>query len=425
VSLPAQLDDSKVLAEIQLNPLMIPQARRLAQYAALWDKYKWLELKLHYVPSCGTGTDGALGMCADPDVFDGYTQLEGDELLSKMNANPHNINPSVIRVATLDVKDKRFFDRVLFMEPDANSDPRNYIAGKLVIANEGLLTAGTYGRLFLEWKIRFEEPNIEPLIEGGPGIAYIAGLSGTYVSATYPWGDFTLIKDTGPGANTGSRETALTEFYSDAVLGSVIKFKQQGFYLVGCYRTGVAMGTGAFSGAVFTGCQALWQVPPMGIVGQNASLSNGGSTASMWILCVTVDQPNATLSKTGDAGVTHTTSTVFVASDNTPYPILSQALVTKQVEQALRSLGLGALIDRSKSLKSIPYFGVDPPGEYAGTIQQGQGPSETIEFEGTTTLTRGDSVGNPLYVEVIDPTPPRSSGSQVPNRSAPRWPQRG
>lgn len=409
ISLPSNLPDSSIMYEVDLNPLMIPQARRLAQYAALWDKFKWLALKIHYVPSCGTGTDGAITIAADSDPMDKYSGLQGDELLSKMNAQPHNVNPSVIRPATLTIKDRKFFDRVLFMEPDSGSDPRNYTAGKLLIANDGLLTAGTYGRLFLEWKIRFEQPNIEPSIEAGPGIAYAVAATGTFVSAVYPWGDYTAIRNNGNTSQTAYKANQLVNMYSSAILGSVIQFKQTGYYLIAISRTGAAMGTGAFTGAVFNGCASLWTAPPEYTTGVNQATANSGSTASTWIACIRVSEANATISSTGDSGVTHNTASTFVMADNTPYPE-SQDLVMGQVIEALRKLGLA---DLAHTVKSGPRIESDVDSGYTGTIAQGQGPEQTISVSGNATLNVGTSALNPLYVEAVvpgadrTPNPPR------------------
>jgi len=175
----------------------------------------------------------------------------------------------------------------------------------------------------------------------------------------------------------------------------VIKFFYPGQYLVTISRTGVAMGTGAFSGAVFSGCSVLWTVSSLG-QGPNVMLSNGASTSSQWVVAITVTSANATMSRTGDAGVTHTFSwtTVSFVAENPEVDLDLQAKLVSALEYMgldIKNLGL-----RSPSRISA----IGPDSETTGTISQGDGPAKTV-----TTVSTGSLLGTAIDPIFVEPAP--------------------
>lgn len=398
VSPSSNIPDSSVLAEFNLNPLQLTSATRLRQFAPLWDKFKFKSLCVAYKAACGTDTQGLLGVCADPDKLDGYTQLVGLPLDQKMSSSLHNISSPPNLPFTLKISDKKFFGESRFMEPNAASDPRMYTAGKIVISNQGALSAGTYGRFFLCWEIEFQEPNIEDNIDDS--IGYAVTVSSTYISTTYPWGNYSAIEALGPTTNTAFQNTNFVQLLSSVTLGSVIKFLRAGNYLVNINRTGVAMGTGAFSSAVFNGCSLQWDTDSLG-TGPNAALANAGSTASSWIVAVKATSVGATMSCTGDAGVTHSTgytSVIFV--EDLPE---EDSLFDGKVLMALRKLGLDLPRLPHKQHPAIQSSG-PAAGESTGSISQGDGPIKTIVIQSPPESTLG-SEGNPVWTVPGVPPP--------------------
>lgn len=391
VSPPSNLLDSSVLAEFSLNPLQLDVCARLKQFAPLWDKFKWKALRVCYAPACGTDVQGLLAVSGDPDKLDGYSQLSGVLLDKKTSSSLHNVNGAPNLPFVLNITDKRFFGGSKFMEPKVNSDPRNYTAGKVVITNQGNLVAGTYGRFYLQWEIFFEEPNIDEAFD--TGIAVLDAVDSTLNSVEYPWGNYTLARAS-PLTIAAYKAANYCDLYSDPVLGSVIKFFYPGQYLVTISRTGAGQGTGAFSGAVFSGCSVLWTDSSLG-QGPNMMLSNGASTTSQWVVAITVTQAGATMSKTGDGSVTHTYSwtTVSFVAENPEIDLDLQAKLVSALEHM--GLNIKELNLRSPSRVSA----IGPDSETTGTISQGDGPAKSV-----VTVSTGSIFGtaaDPIFIEPV------------------------
>jgi hypothetical protein len=403
VSIPSNLTNSTVLAEFDLNPLQLTSATRLKQFAPLWDKFKWKALCITYKAACGTDTQGLLNISADPDKLDGYTHLSGLPLDQKCSASLHNINSAPNLPFFMAIKDKKFFGETRFMEPKGDSDPRLYTAGKLVLTNQGALSAGTYGRFYLNWEIQFEEPNIDDLID--QGIATATGNAGTYNSVTYPWGQYSLIEtDAEAGVSTCAfRATNYCDLSSDATRGSVITFRRAGCYLVTIARTGVGQTTG-FTGATFTNCSVGWDLD-LGLgIGPNSALAATGGGSSNWIAAITASEDGATMSKTTDGVVTHNTSTTSVAFV-AELPTVDFELQDKMVGM-LRSLLKDTDIDLSKlnirTRKSANRVNaIGPTSINSGFIRQGDGPAKEIDFTSTGSVL--GTLVDPIVVEIAPP----------------------
>lgn len=407
VSPTSNIPDSSVLAEFSLNPLQLSACARLKQFAPLWDKFKFIALRICYAPACGTDTQGLLAVSGDPDKLDGYSQLTGVLLDKKMSASLHNVSAAPNLPFCLAITDKKFFGGSKFMEPKISSDPRNYTAGKLVITNQGALTAGTYGRFYLQWEIYFEEPNIDE--EYDAATLVLDAVDSSLNSVQYPWGNYSLAK-VSPLSIAAYQPVNYADVYSDVTLGSVIKFFYPGQYLVTISRTGAGMGIGAFTAAVFTGCSPLWTLANLG-QGPNSKISNGASTASMWTVAVTVTTANATMSSTNDTSVTHTYSwtTVSFVAENPEVDLDLQA----KLVGALESMGLNM---NSLRLKSPPRVNaIGPNSIVTGTVRSGDGPAKTIS-EVATGSTLG-SATDPIFVEPY--IPPRLEKERW-SRSPPR-----
>jgi hypothetical protein len=398
VSPQTDLIESSVLAEFTLNPLQLTSATRLHQFAPLWDKFRWKRLCLRYKAACGTDTQGLLGAAAEPDVLDSYSNFSGLPLDQKLTSALHNISSAPNLPFSLDVRDKKFYGPARFMVPEPLSDPRNSAVGKIVITNQGALEAGTYGRFYLDWEIEFEQPNLDDSAESGS--AFIQTISGSFVDATYPWGDFTAIKENTSNV-TAFLERNYVTFESDATLGSVVRFRRPGYYMVHNVETGAAMGTGAYTSAAFSsGMETGWTPAFQGSVGLNTAIVNAGLTTREWFAFVTVNEANATLSSTGDAGVTHNTS-AFSVSYFGDLPALDTPMVA-----ALRSLIFG--MQQQCALRNVTNSAFPPvkssAGDLAvdnfGTISQGDGPRKVVNYLSEGTIAIGTPT-DPIYIEPV------------------------
>jgi len=306
------------LGYADLNPLLLFPGGRLSQFAELFDKYKYNSLRIVYVPNVGTTASGAFIIAADPDVLDDYSTYEGDSFVQALNNTMHNMTAPVYQTMDITVKDKKFFTDTLYCDPSSTTaDGARWASpGKIWWGNAGALAAATaYGRIYVDWDITFSEPSNDS--DNSAGLALIGTVDSTKITSTYPWGDFTAIRNAfTPGSSFAFYGRPYCSFYSDSTLGSVIKFNASGFYHLNFVRTGTAMGTGAFSSAVLTNCVYGWPSNPSGLGPFNNSISNGGSTQSQWSVCIYSNQPGATISSTGDSGVTHTAGWVFVTKVN-------------------------------------------------------------------------------------------------------------
>ncbi len=328
------LSDSTVITSFLINPAMLVQGSRLALQAQLWEKYRFKRLEVVYETSVAATTSGSFIVGADPDVLDDYTNITGDTLLQKLGTASQSIQFPVWQNANLVIDGKKFFGQVNWINPESVSDPRNVYAGRIWIASMGGLSQATFGRFYLRWTIEFTSPSMDS--DFASGLAIIQATTGSSISSTYPWGDFSNIPFYIPAS--------FVTFYSDTTLGSVIRFESAGAYVVNIVRTGSAMGTGAFTSAVLNNCTLNLPVNLLGINNPfNVSMANGTSTASSWTAIVYAKVGGATMSSTNDSGVTHTFAGVFVSRLNnnqirqtTPAPAASMSL--KSMQNALDEL---------------------------------------------------------------------------------------
>lgn len=378
---------SAILGSVDLNPALMIPGGRLSRFAELFDKYQYKELDVFFVTNVGTTTNGCLQIAADPDPMDDYSGLTGDGLSQALVGQINNIEIPVYKNASMRVKGKEFFSMPLFVDSSSTTvdGERWSSCGKLWWASMGpLAAASSYGRLFIRYKITFMEPSNDAESASGESFIMCSG-GGSYITSAYPWGNFTLIKDSYKAvAGLGAYERQFVTFYSDATLGSVIRFNSEGYYLVKIFRTGAAMGTGAFSAAVLTDCSAVWPDNETEMTTYNNALSNGGSTISAWYITIYAEKPGATISSTGDSGVTHSSSIVSVGKLNlttNPAAVLSTAALSRKVN-SLTAL-LAQLKAASKSAPA-PALGVS-----------------ALDVSETATITTPGLSGGPATVSTV------------------------
>jgi len=379
---------SFIMGSLDLNPNNLAPNGRLPMFARLYEKYQYKKLRLFYVPNVGTQTSGCIQIAADNDPLDTYVGLENDALTNALTGNLHNKQIPVYLEADLDVTDKSFFDKVLYTDTQYSSpDGQRWVSpGKIWWASVGpLAMASSYGRLFVEWTIEFSEPSNDSA--ASIGTAIIGTTNSTAVTSTYPWGDYTVIKDTvGPGA--AYVPSPSVSLYSDPTLGSVIKFNSRGPYTVVIYRTGVAMGTGAFTSAVLSaGVQSGWPDNSGAFNGLTAAIANSASTASMWTTNVYVSVPGATLSSTTDSGVTHSSAFTFVTKNQLYFtdPANVDSVMTlaiKKLQAQVQALlmapspAVGSALDATSTSTSVEKDGSG-------------GPDKVVVTTGNAALTNG------------------------------------
>lgn len=338
------VSDSTVLDSWLINPIAMMPGSRLAQFGELWDKYKFLELEVIAETVGGTNSTGTMCMALDPDVLDDYTTLTGDTLIQRMSAAPANVSFPVWQPISLKTPGKFFNDPTRWVDPNTDSDPRTVYTGKLWVASVGGLNPGTYLRLYCRWKIQFENPALDTSYADGSAIIFTQ--NSAQISAQYPFGDYSTIIVNG----TGYIGAPSVVFKSSTTLGSVIQFQSPGFYIVAIARTGTAMGIGAFTSIVFNGCTQTVTPSIPGIATPYGFVtSNGGSTQSCFISIVEATKAGATMSSTGDSGVTHTSAQTFVSKfsgsfsrSNTPMYVSNASLSAKvaELESHLKRLSL-------------------------------------------------------------------------------------
>ncbi len=357
---------SSILGSVDLNPVNMIPGGRLSQFAELFDKYQYKELEVVYVPNVGTATSGCLQLAADPDTLDDYSAQTGDQLSQALVGCIHNMEVPVYQVCHMKVRDRKFFNQALYTDPDTTTvDGRRWSScGQLWWASMGPMAAGTYGRLFIRYKVEFSEPSNDS--ENSAGVAFAVTVSSSLVTSQYPWGDYTGIRSNfALGSGQGYNSRPFCTFYSDPTLGSVIRFNASGFYLVAIARTGAAMGSGAFSDTVYKNCQNGWPTNDSNVTTVNFGISNGGSTTSNWITAIYASAPGATMSSTGDSGVTHSSAYTFVSKVNlqsnpgSGYDLQTELLNLKKQFAAMFKPQIGSALTYSQTSTTVTK---DPSG---------------------------------------------------------------
>lgn len=374
---PAQANTSVVLFNRPINPLTLIANSRCARIAGLYDQFSIESMSFHYATSVGTSTAGSLLMAWDADPADNYSDVSGDTLLTDLNSMDCNVNFSTYRNASMSIPRSS----KLWVQAENSGDQRLVNHGRLWIATEGGVAAGTYGRILVKWKIKFYRPNLDPDVATIGYAASISANNGSQISATYPWGDFTSIMATSPSNVSPSYNSSIVTFQSTvpgtSTAASTIVFQAAGQYRVTINRTGTAIGTSAYtptgtSGVLFGGSGTTAAGWPYSSVG-SLSLANGGSTATVGWFDV-----NATAGgyvyATGDSGPTHSTGYVTVLrypNSNIPPPAAADPKLESgeisKLKQLLLNLNLAGtqklapFIDNGKFASSTQTYSVPSP----------------------------------------------------------------
>ena len=151
------------------------QLSKLSKFAKQYDQYQIVALKLNYVPTCATNTDGIIVISIDSNVttFPNITK-------SKMLQQKHCVTGSLYSALTLVYvnPDKSWkwctspAGRVYPQGENANRDPdrfsdsfyaymRVFDSQKATLTNDGssLSSFSTYGYLYVEYQVRFKNPS--------------------------------------------------------------------------------------------------------------------------------------------------------------------------------------------------------------------------------------------------------------------------
>lgn len=338
---------SAFIAQYAINPMTIIPQSRLSRFAALYDKYRIVSMTFYYATSVSTMTDGAIAMGWDADTDDDYSSVTGDPAIEYISNMPRNVQFSTYRNASLTIPG----GKELFVQPEVGSDPRLVNHGRLWIASVGGLAAGTYGRIMVKWVIKFSRPNLDPDIANTPYACSIVAPSGTYISVTYPWGDFTniianTVNNISPGYNP-KIVTFQSTIPGTSTAASVLLFNLPGQYRITISVTGTAIGSSLLAATGSSGCivggsgstAAGYPYSPQGAAGT----TNGGSTGVYGWLDVNCTQAGGYIYNNAGAG-THSTSVITVIrypSQNLPPPA-SQAQLTEKLtgDEVIKLRGL-------------------------------------------------------------------------------------
>lgn len=374
---PDQANNSVVLFNRPINPLTLIANSRCARIAGLYDQFSIESMSFHYATSVGTSTAGSLIMAWDADPADNYSEVTGDTLLTELNSMDCNVNFSTYRNASMSIPRSS----KLWVQQENSGDQRLTNHGRLWIATEGGVAQGTYGRILVKWKIKFYRPNLDPDVATIGYAASIGAVNGSFVSSTYPWGDFSGILANSPNNVSPTYNSSIVTFQSTvpgtSTPASTIVFQVAGQYRVTINRMGTAIGTSAYtptgsSGVVFGGFGTACAGYPYSTVGA-ISVANSGSTTTVGWFDV-----NATAGgyvyATGDSGPTHSSSNVAVLrypNSNIPPPAAANPTLESgeisKLKELLHNLSLAGtqkfapLIDNGKFASTTHTYSVPSP----------------------------------------------------------------
>lgn len=398
--------NSAVLFSAPINPLSLIPNSRLQRFAGLYDKWRLEEMSFFFATSVATSTNGALLMAWDADTDDDYSQVTGTALLTELNSTQANINFSVYRNANMRIPRSQ----ELFVQAEQSGDPRLVNHGRLWVASEGGLAAGTYGRIMVKWRVKFSRPNLDPDVADSPYASSITAPNGTYISNTYPWGDFSNIIANSSVSVSANYNPDIVKWQSTipgtATAASVIVFSLAGQYRINLARTGSAMTVGAYtptgtSNVVFGGSGVTAAGFPFTTQSFNALASASTSIGYFDVNAAA----GGYIYATGDTTPTHTTSYVTVMrfpATNIPPPVDQIAKLETQEIKELKEWLIKMKIS-ANAMKVLP--------DVANLTSQTVTTTNTVPSPAgepvQTSISVGDTAGNvgPVEVVVLDPPP--------------------
>lgn len=155
-----------VLGEFYINPLEYP-GTRLALFAQLYDKFRFLILRFKFVPYQGTSVPGAIIIAYDRDISD-PTPAPNDngvrQLLSMQDAVSGPIWQPLTATCPLSHPEEG-----LFTNPVPGGDERLAYQGQVYLALLEPPAAGVVlaGDLFVEYDVEFFDPQLETSVSVG------------------------------------------------------------------------------------------------------------------------------------------------------------------------------------------------------------------------------------------------------------------
>jgi len=167
-----------VLFEKYLYPGLVPQSPLVA-YMTIYDKYEFLSAKIVYKGAVATTTDGSLFGWADhnalapaPDV----TTLGSVSTAHKGAADWNVWDKCSFMFTSTRAPDKQYYCK-------ASANPLDYAQAILRVATPSVLTANkVYGNLYLEYVVRFFDPQLDVELSSGA------------MSAAQPVNDAVIVK---------------------------------------------------------------------------------------------------------------------------------------------------------------------------------------------------------------------------------------
>jgi len=424
ITLPNTVTVATQLQNYIVNPLLLSSNSRLAKFALLYDKYKVNSLQFRYKPSVGTGTAGQFQMAIDYDQDDNYIGSSGPVLNQQLSGCADNIEFPAYHACALRSTSK---SQELFIQNE-NGDPRLCNWARVWLATVGGVAAGTYGYLTVDWSITLSKPNNDPDGWAQQFTTSMSCAGAGAPSSTYPWGNFAAATPIFPNNN-------LIQFLSvipgTATAASVIQFMKPGAYMVTMNRTGVAMGTTAYTPTGASNCvtnAAVVSATSPGLPSTTLGLiayANGASTATMGSFTVSCSVAGGYIYGNGDSGPTHSTTYVIVsvlpsiAVGPAPGPALSQDQIIAQcmerIEAKMKTLTTSVsamkappLCEKPKSKSTVVVQNADWDADvgtvsaqvsYPGT----NAPVQNINFTGIEKTTA--EIGYPTDGVFIEPIP--------------------
>jgi len=167
---------------ITTNPGLNTSFPWLSQIATNYDKYKFRNLYMEYIPSCPTTTSGTIYFAFDPNALDLGPVETGDMLQYKVNiqGSPFLVHKMVVPGEILNTK---LYTRTVAQALPSNVDYKTYDLGLFYVVTDATAASGSLGSIKIGYTCEFfdAQPRSDAYVGG---TLVCTGVSGTCFATT-------------------------------------------------------------------------------------------------------------------------------------------------------------------------------------------------------------------------------------------------
>jgi len=169
-----------------VNPGLSSNFPWVAQVAALFEKYRVLNMNFRYVPSSATSSIGNVMLAFDYDAYDSTPSNKANLMMYADSCTMPTWLTCDLRLRPNDLKDR---GSLYVRSASFSGDKKTYDLGKFIVATQGQADTSVVGDVYIDYTIEFliPSPSLQP-----PGSMIDSNNGGSGLVATAPWGTVAL-----------------------------------------------------------------------------------------------------------------------------------------------------------------------------------------------------------------------------------------